>query len=387
MIRPEAAAWFEIIAARDDAALALESLASAGCAEIEPIDRATAAGELFARITGWTSDRERLRACLERSAARALVHFPPPPEGMQPPILLHNPGWVQPFEIFTRMVGMPGRFSADPSGVLTFVAPVIFGYMFGDVVQGAVLVVLGLLLQRRQPMLRLLIAGGLAAIAFGFVFGSAASVRGAVPALWVEPLDDPLAVLIAPIVLGALILALGLALNGFEAWWRGAFARWLAGDAGFLLVYAGILLTFLHRAGPILAVIGLALYVGGRVRQERRAVAALTALGELLEKSAQILINTLSFVRVGAFALAHAGLSSALAAMAVATGNRVGYAVLLVIGNVVIIAIEVLVASIQTTRLVLFEFFTRFFTAGGREFHPLPSPSPASEESAHESKT
>jgi V/A-type H+-transporting ATPase subunit I len=33
-----------------------------------------------------------------------------------------------------------------------------------------------------------------------------------------------------------------------------------------------------------------------------------------------------------------------------------------------------LVVSIQTTRLLLFEFFIRFLTGAGREFKPLPPP-------------
>ena len=43
-------------------------------------------------------------------------------------------------------------------------------------------------------------------------------------------------------------------------------------------------------------------------------------------------------------------------------------------GNVIVIVLETLVVSIQTTRLVLFEFFTRFFRAEGREFRPLAAP-------------
>jgi V/A-type H+-transporting ATPase subunit I len=102
--------------------------------------------------------------------------------------------------------------------------------------------------------------------------------------------------------------------------------------------------------------------------------AALGALGELLEHTVQVLINTLSFARVGAFALAHAGLSSAVVGLADAAGQPLIYALVLVLGNALILVVEGLVVSIQTTRLVLFEFFTRFFRAEGREFRPLAAP-------------
>lgn len=376
MIRPQPTTWFEVIAAADDTRDVNQLLATAGCAEIELApaqhEQSLPNGMIFARITGWTSDTEGLTACLERSRARAVVHFPEAPKELQAPLILRNPGWIQPFEIFARLIGMPGRFVADPSGLLVFVAPVLFGYMFGDVIQGLVLIMLGLALRRHWPMLRLLVAGGIAATAFGFVFGTAGAIHGMVPTLWVDPLDKPLPVLLMPIAFGGVLLTLGLALTGLEAYWRGTLGKWLRCDAGFLVVYVGALLVFLHPAAQMLIVAGVGMHVFGRVRQEQRISAVFASLGELLEKLAQIAVNTLSFVRVGAFALAHAGLSSALASTATATECGASHVSLLIAGNAMIIVVEVLVASIQTTRLVLFEFFTRFFQTTGREFHPQP---------------
>jgi len=147
-----------------------------------------------------------------------------------------------------------------------------------------------------------------------------------------------------------------------------------------VLVYLGILGAFLHPAGLLAALAGAVFFVAGRTRLAGEPRAALEALGELLERTMQILINTLSFARVGAFALAHAGLSSAVVALAEAAGSTAGSLAVLVIGNVVVIALEGLVVAIQTTRLILFEFFARFFRAEGREFRPLlPPPVPAEE--------
>ena len=107
---------------------------------------------------------------------------------------------------------------------------------------------------------------------------------------------------------------------------------------------------------------------------EGRIAAAARALGELLERTVQILVNTVSFARVGAFALAHAGLSAAVVALAQATGSATGEIAALVVGNVLILVLEGLVVGIQTTRLILFEFFVRFFESRGREFRPLLPP-------------
>ncbi len=184
--------------------------------------RALESGELFCWITGWTSDLGggKLAAALERSGARALLHFPAPASGAKAPLLLANPLWARPFEIFSRAVGMPSRNEADPSMLLAIAVPLMFGYMFGDIGQGLVIAAAGLALRRRFPIARLFISGGLAATVFGVLFGSVFSIH-ALPALWLDPLDYPLEILFVPLAGGAALLTVGLALNALEAWWRG----------------------------------------------------------------------------------------------------------------------------------------------------------------------
>ena len=333
------------------------------------------ASEHFAWVTGWTGAPETaLRAAIERAALRALIRFPHPPAGLTPPLLLSNPWWVRPFEIFARAFGVPGRAEVDPSMLLAFIAPLLFGYMFADVGQGFVLVLVGLALARRYPVTRLLVAGGAAAMVFGLLFGSAFSREDVLPALWLHPLDDPLTVLGVPLAAGAALLALGLLLNAIEAHWRGLLARWALTDAGVLVFYLGALAGILHAPLFWLAAVGLAWYLLGHYALERRPAAVVVAVGGLLEQVFQLAVNTLSFARVGAFALAHAGLSSAIVVLAGAAGHPLAAFVILLAGNVVMIALEALVVSVQTTRLVLFEFFIRFLHGEGRPFRPLPQP-------------
>jgi V/A-type H+-transporting ATPase subunit I len=345
--------------------------------------RALEAGDLFCWITGWTSDfaGERLSAALERSGARALLHFPPPPPRARAPLLLANPAWVRPFEVFCRALGTPSRNEADPSMLLAVAVPLMFGYMFGDLGQGLVIAAASFALRRRFALARLFIAGGIAAAVFGLLFGSVFSMHHVLPALWVHPLDDPLAILVVPLAGGAVLLTVGLALDTLEAWWRGELRRWIATDAGFVAAYLGILAGLLDPAGFVVAAAGAAAFCIGHAWHAGKLTAALAAIAELVERLLQILINTLSFARVGAFALAHAGLSSAIVALADAAGNIVVQALVLILGNVLVLVLETMVVSIQTTRLVLFEFFTRFLSAEGRMFRPLPAPPSATQES------
>jgi V/A-type H+-transporting ATPase subunit I len=355
-------------------ALALGDLARASWC-FEHVGAVEAKAQL-ARITGWTDDPQRLAAAVEASGARAIATFPEAPQGAVPPLLLRNPWWARPFELFIRLFGVPGRDGADPSMLLAIASPLLFGYMFGDVGQGAILLAAGLALRRRYPALRLLIPGGLAAMAFGAIFGSVFAREDVLHPLWLAPLSAPLAVLSVPLAGGALLLTIGLALSALEAYWRHELGEWLRCDAGLVAVYVGLLCAPFDASGIALAAVGAVAFVAGRVARAGRARASLAAAGELVERTVQILVNTVSFARVGAFALAHAGLAAAVVSLGEAAGSTAASIAVLVIGNLVILVLEGLVVGIQTTRLILFEFFVRFLEGRGREFRPLLPPHP-----------
>ncbi|RJG00389.1 V-type ATPase 116kDa subunit family protein [Noviherbaspirillum sedimenti] len=333
-------------------------------------------GEHFVRVTGWTSDfaGTALAAAIDHCGARALLYFPAAPDNAQAPLLFMNPAWSRPFELFTRALGMPAASETDPTQVLAVVVPLMFGYMFGDIGQGLIIATIAWFLRRRYAVARLLLSCGIAATGFGWMFGSIFSMHGFIKPLWLAPLDDPITILWVPIAGGAAFLTLGLAMNAVAAYWRGESIRWLAHDSGILPVYFGLLGALASPAAIWIAAAGIAACLAGPAIQTRSAAAILPAAGRLIERVLQLLINTLSFARVGAFALAHAGLSSAIVSLVDAAPNPALKALLLVLGNALVLTLEVMVVSIQTTRLVLFEFFTRFFTGEGRAFRPLPAP-------------
>jgi len=332
--------------------------------------------EHFAWITGWCRDKDdtRLRSALDERGLHYLLRFTETPVGEQPPTVLHNPAWARPFELFAGLMGVPGSREADPSILLALIAPLMFGFMFGDVFQGAVLVLAGLILHKRLPALRLLVAGGACSIAFGFAFGSVLGREDLVPALWIEPLKEPLTVLGSALGFGIAVIGIGLLINAAQFRWRGEGRRWIATDAGLLVAYIGLVAGLIDTRALWAVPIGVTWNLAGAagLAETNRVGALGNAAGALLEHLLQLAVNTVSFVRVGAFALAHAGLCTAVVGVAEAAGA--GYWVVLLAGNAVIIVLEGLVVGIQTTRLILFEFFIRFLTAGGRPFLPLAPP-------------
>jgi len=343
--------------------------------------------ERLAWVTGWTSDisGRELRRALDAGKVRYVLRYAEAPAGMSPPLVLHNPGWARAFEVFARMLGTPGRYESDPSQILAVIASTIFGFMFGDVGQGAVVLIAGLVLGRRIPLTRMLIPGGLMAMVFGVLFGSVFCRETVIPALWIRPLAEPITILAVGVGAGVVIIAIGLLLDAVQMHWRGEALHWWAQRAGLLLAYIGILLSPFRREGLLLTVLGAIWFtLGAALLAKQQKFAALAkAAAEFVEEGLRLLVNTVSFARIGAFALAHAGLSVAVLEMAHASG-RYGFWIVLAIGNIVMIALEGVVVSIQTTRLLLFEFFIRFLTGAGREFKPLPPPLIAGAQSSNQ---
>jgi V/A-type H+/Na+-transporting ATPase subunit I len=337
-----------------------------------------ASTENFAWLTGWTSlsDEETLLILLADGGIKGLLRLAEPPPGLEPPQLLSNPRWMRPFELFTGMLGVPGAGEADPTRVVAIVAPLMFGYMFGDVGHGTVLLIVGLVLGRRYPALSLLVAGGATSIIFGFLYGSVFAIETIFPALWLHPLEHPILIMLVPLVCGAMLLFTGMMLDAMQAHWQRRSLHWWESGAGLVLCYVSLLGALIEPWLLLAAAAGATWFIAGHAIAARRhrLVAAGEALTELLESVLQILVNTLSFVRVGAFALAHAGLSLAVVGLTEAPVSAVGKVIVLILGNVLIVVLEGLVVGIQTTRLVLFEFFVRFLRAEGRPFSPLMPP-------------
>lgn len=335
-----------------------------------------AVSQRFASITGWTiAPGAALESALEKAGFEHLLRFPEAPAGLAPPVVLENPQWVQPFELFARLIGVPATSEADPSLILAVLVPIMFGYMFGDVGQGAILVAAGVALRKRYPPLALLVPGGVAAIVFGFLFGSVFALEGVLPALWLKPLAQPITLLLVGLLFGSGVILLGFALDALQRSLAGEARTWWATRAGIVLCYVGVVASFRDTRALWALPLGLGWVAIGAGTQAPKAhlAAAGTHLATSLQSLLNVLINTLSFVRIGAFALAHAGLASAITGLA-AGRSRPVFWLIVALGNAFVLCMEGLVVAIQTTRLVLFEFFVRFLRGSGRAFHPLSLP-------------
>ena len=350
-------------------------------------------------FSGWVSKKDR--AALEKIAAQydnMIVMFTDPDAANKPPTKMKN-NWVfRPFETLVKMYGVPAYNELDPTPFLSITYLFCFGYMFGDVGQGLVLLLAGYILGKRGVELGHVIARmACSSIIFGFIYGSIFGNESILPTLWVRPFENINTVLLTAVVIGVVMLFIAYLYSIINKLRAGDIKEGLFGKngiAGFVL-YISILLCALCATGiipggsaftPFLAVLAVALVILVLLREPiantiRKRKLYDTSAGdyyvesgfELFEMLLAMLSNTLSFIRVGAFALTHVGLFMAFETLATMVGGGFGGVIVLIIGNVLIIVLEGLIDFIQCLRLQFYELFSKYYTGDGEEFVPLSS--------------
>ena len=326
-------------------------------------------------LVGWTSaaSEEELEIALQKKGVAAKVFFSEKPTDRISPVMTHHQKWIQPFSFFVNMAGSLRSDEVDPTPMLAIIVPLLFGYMFPDVGHGFVLLIGGFLLRSRWSQAAILVPCGLAAIAFGVVFGDVFGRHDIIDALWIRPLEEPLLTLMAPLVLGAVLITTGLVFSGIEASWRNKLGTWVQTEASVLFLYLVLIAGIFLYDVLWLVIPMLFWYLAGILFNcdGRRSGCLLKGLGYLLESVVRLVLNSVSFVRVGAFALAHSGTSLAINEIASMIEQEVMLIIFLVLGHLFIIVLEGLIVFVQTSRLIMFEFFIRFLRADGRVFRPM----------------
>jgi len=363
-------------------------------------------------ISGWVPEAAMpaLQAELQPFSEHISIESSPPqanetsptPENI--PVALNNPTFMRAFQDLVTNYGYPRYDELDPAILMTLTFPLIFGAMFGDVGHGLLLVILGaLLLSKKIKALHsmtsmgvVVIACGSIAMIFGFLYGSIFGFEHVLPAIWIHPLEDIMTILIASVGLGIGLLSLGMSYNIINAiigkhWGKVIFNRYGAVGLGFYWSLLGLAATFLVPDFPIPRIIPSisALIFGFSVTfaevlehlvtghrpliEGDNSTYFVTALFELFEVVISLFSNTLSYVRMGAFAVAHGALSLVVFIIAenISPGQGFGYWLTVVLGNLFVLGFEGMIVGIQTMRLEYYELFSKFFVGGGERYRPL----------------
>lgn len=314
-----------------------------------------------------------------------------------PPTKLKNNKIFRPFETMVNLYGIPSYDEIDPTVFLGVSYMLLFGAMFGDVGQGAILVFAGLFLKYARKMVssgEILVRLGLASVLFGFAYGSVFGVETLINPLLVRPMDNIMEVLTYAVIFGLMLMITCFVLSMINNLKKrdlgnGIFGK--DGAAGLVLYFAviafiiskyenlylmpgllwGILfivpITLILLKEPITNIIKRKHPILSGSKQDYFIEGGF-GIAEII---LSMFTNTLSFVRIGAFALNHVGLFLAFSIMASMIHNGAGSFLVYVLGNIVIIALEGLIVFIQGLRLEYYELFSRYYEGAGIPFKPI----------------
>jgi len=365
-------------------------------------------------FSGWLPDSRKevfVKELQKATQNRAIVDLIPAESheavkdgSVEVPVKLNNPAFFKPFEMLTSVYGLPKYQTIDPTPVFGLSFLLMFGMMFGDIGHGLVLALLGLalLLKSHKDTFKsagylLLYAGG-SSIIFGFLFGSFFGIEDLFPTIWMKPMNDINQLFKVVIYVGAGMITVSIIINLINGIRSGRILDYIFDKAGLLsgiLYWCGIILVsrlVLTKTNGGVGLFVIYLFVAcalllffrepilNLIRKNRRLYSSgvvtglMHSLVEMLEIVLGFLANTVSFIRVGAFGLAHAGLFIAIFALSdMVSGKLSGVAsiLILILGNIFIIALEGLVVTIQAIRLEFYEFFNRFFRPARVKYQPI----------------
>jgi V/A-type H+-transporting ATPase subunit I len=345
------------------------------------------AGQL-AMLAGWVPARA-VPALEERLGQTLMLPFdleardPRADERALVPTVPVKNRWLAPFAMLVKQYGIPQYGEVDPTPLFAATFLLMFGSMFGDVGQGAVIA--GLAWYFRDKLGRFWLFGvmaGVSSVFFGFLYGSIFGYEEILPALWKSPIHHPILMLQIALGYGVVFIAVACLLAIYNRLVVKNFAGAWFGHHGIvnLLFYLSLVWGGLNVAGgggfgtlPTLLVVAslaaLAVY-GWRHLEAPASEKVLVVFIETLETIIGYVSNTLSFLRVAAFSLNHAALSLAVLTLADMMGMA-GHVITVILGNVFVLVLEGGIVAIQVMRLEYYEGFSRYFSGEGHEFAPL----------------
>lgn len=351
---------------------------------------------------------EDFKACFKGLDVDFRIKDPSQRKDLKPPTLLRNNWFFKPFELFVKMHSLPNYYDFDPTIILGITYSLLFGIMFGDLGQGLILFLAGIYLQhkKKNELFGIISRIGITSMFFGFLYGSVFgneeilgpiheslfNIRGKL--IHVMDPDFTSTLLMATLYIGMALIIMSMILNIYRNFKRKQFAEILFGVnglPGISLYICAIFAMFLMLSASLnslsliilLTIIIIAvlviffkdplihLYSGKDLKpKEGWGNYILVSFFEVFEVLLSFLSNTISFLRVGGFVLSHAGMMLVVVTLSEMFGGASGILVL-ILGNIFVIALEGLVVGIQTLRLEYYEMFSRYYEGGGKKFEYL----------------
>ena len=356
--------------------------------------------DMFFYVVGWMEASEADKLEKEINSSGDVVMFysedASDVKEIDPPTKLKNNFIFKPFEMFVKMYGLPSYGEIDPTPILAITYILFFGIMFGDVGQSAVLAIVGFIIYKikKMDLAGIISMVGLAGIVSGFIYGSFFGNEEIIPKLFgittIKPMQSIMPLLIGTVCMGACIIIFGMCLNVINMFKRHDLGDALFGHNGIagIVFYLSVILVVVNLLAGLnipavvfiisFAVSLLAMYLctpltrlveGRKHWLPSSGMFFVENFFELFEVILSFCTNTISFLRIGAFAVIHVGMMMAVSALS--AGGGVGGMIVTVVGNIVVMVLEGLIVAIQVLRLEYYEMFSRYFQGSGKEFVSL----------------
>ncbi|MGN0446946.1 MAG: V-type ATP synthase subunit I [Acutalibacteraceae bacterium] len=345
--------------------------------------------------------KEKLSRCPEIIAE---IETPPRDGSIQPPVMLKNLRIARPFSFFVEMYGLPSYKDIDITSFVAVTYTVLFGMMFGDLGQGIVLLIAGLIAWKKMGMAlgKILVPCGISSAFFGLIFGSVFGFEEALDPLYhmvgmkhkpIEVMDSINTVLLFAIAIGVVLVIAAMVINVITQLKRGKIGSALFtqnGVTGIAVYIGGANLAygfmakepiFSSKVSVIMLIVGMLILFNQEIlcslvddkklhKPESIIDYILQNFFECIEYVLSYFSNTVSFLRVGAFVIVHASMMMVVFTLAGDT-KSIGGIIVVILGNILVIALEGLLTGIQGLRLEFYEMFSRFYEGEGKAFEPV----------------
>ncbi len=323
---------------------------------------------------------------------------------IEPPTKLKNNFFTKPFRMITKMYGTPNYEEFDPTPLVALTYSLMFGAMFGDVGHGLLLMILGILgyIKKNLSGAKMFVPVGISSMIFGFLYGSIFGLEDVLPAIWLKPSEAMTSVpffgtlnsiFIVSVCFGMFLILLTMTMNVYMRLKEGEKLEAIFDRNGVMgLIFYGLLVItlVLYMTGHAIPAFSLVLLVmlialacigfkekiihlitkSKEKSSDGIVIQLITVFFEAFETLLSFISNTISFVRVGAFAISHGVMMGIVLMFAHLEGGHPNWLVF-ILGNLFVTGFEGLVVFIQVLRLEFYELFSHFFKGDGIEFKSI----------------